>query len=67
MILTNFIYHRNDKDETIIFSVDELKEKDRNNLDMISEKINYDKSKLDEIINQGYKIYNDLYSCELCK
>ena len=56
-----------DKDETIVFSVDELKEKNRNNLEIISKKISYDKIKLEEVINQGYKIYSDLYSCELCK
>ena len=56
-----------DKDETTIFNVDELKEKDRNNIDVISKKIGYDKSKLEEIINQGFKIYNDLYLCELCR
>ncbi len=56
-----------DKDETIVFSVDELKEKNRNNLEIISKKISYDKIKLEEVINQGYKIYSDLYSCKLCK
>lgn len=56
-----------DKDETIIFSIEELKEKNRNNLETISKKIGYDKLKLEEVINQGYKIYSDLYSCELCK
>lgn len=56
-----------DKDETIVFSVDELKEKNRNNLEIISKKIGYDKSELEKIINQGYKIYSDLYSCKLCK
>lgn len=56
-----------DKDESIVFSVDELKEKNRNNLEIISKKIGYDKTKLEEVINQGYKIYSDLYSCELCK
>lgn len=56
-----------DQDETLIFSVDELKEKDRNNLDIISEKIDYDKVELEKIIDQGYKIYGDLYSCKLCK
>ncbi len=57
----------NDKDETIVFSTDELKGNNRNNLNIISEKIGCDKNKLEKIINQGYKIYNDLYSCELCK
>lgn len=56
-----------DKDETTIFSIDELKEKDKNNIDVISKKTGYDKSKLEEIINQGFKIYNDLYSCKLCR
>lgn len=56
-----------DKDETIVFSVDDLKEKNRNNLEIISKKIGYDKIKLEEVINQGYKIYSDLYSCKLCK
>ncbi len=56
-----------DKDETIVFSVDDLKEKNKNNLEIISKKIGYDKIKLEEVINQGYKIYSDLYSCELCK
>ena len=56
-----------DKDKTIVFSVDDLKEKNRNNLEIISKKIDYDQSKLEEVINQGYKIYNDLYSCKLCK
>lgn len=55
------------KDETVVFSVDKLKEKNKSNLDIISKKIDYDKTRLKEIINQGYKIYNDLYSCELCK
>ena len=56
-----------DKNETTIFSVDELREKDRNNLNVISRKIDYDREELEEIINKGYKIYNDLYACELCK
>lgn len=56
-----------DKDETIVFSLDELEEKNRGNLEIISKKISYDKIKLEEVINQGYKIYNDLYSCKLCK
>lgn len=56
-----------DKDETIVFSVDDLKEKNKNNLEIISKKIGYDKIKLEEVINQGYKIYSDLYSCKLCK
>ena len=56
-----------DKDETVIFSIDELNKKDKNNLNIISKKINYDKEKLEQVVNQGYKIYNDLYSCKLCK
>ena len=56
-----------DKDETVIFSIDELNKKDKNNLSIISKKINYDKEKLERVVNQGYKIYNDLYSCKLCK
>lgn len=56
-----------DKNETTIFSTDELKEKDKNNLDIISKKIDYDKDELEKVINKGYKIYNDLYSCRLCK
>ena len=59
--------NKKDKDETVVFTIDELKKQNRNNLDVISKKIDYDKDELEEIINQGYKIYNDLYSCKLCK
>ena len=56
-----------DKNETVIFSIDELKEKDKNNLDIISKKIDYNKDELEKVIKKGYSIYNDLYSCKLCK
>ena len=56
-----------DKEETIIFDTDKLNKKDENNIDIISEKIDYDKNELNKIINQGFRIYNDLYSCKLCK
>lgn len=50
-----------------MFSLDDLKDKDKTNLDIISKKIDYDKEELENILNQGYKIYEELYTCELCK
>ena len=56
-----------DKKSTVVFSLDDLKDKDKTNLDIISKKIDYDKEELENILNQGYKIYEELYTCELCK
>lgn len=55
------------KDEKVIFTNSKLNEKDRTNLDIISNKINYDKEELEKIVKQGYKLYDEMYSCKLCK
>ncbi len=56
-----------DKEETMVFSTDNMNEKDRKNIEVISEKVDCDTDELEQIINQGYEIYNDLYSSKLAE